>query len=182
MSALSPTPTTTAPWAALPQGLSAALARLSPREQRAVAIAAWTVGLGLLWWLAVAPALATLRQAPERHQQLDAQLRQMRSMADTAERLRGQNNAQPLAREAALSALEQATTATLAGTGVLAVQGDRVTVTLRGTAPRALAQWLGQVRVNARLVPVQADIKHTATPVGWNGQLVLSGPALGAGR
>lgn len=166
----------------LHQSLSTALARLSPREQRAVTIAAGVVGLGLLWWLAVAPALATLRQAPERHSQLDAQLGQMRRMAATAESLRSQNTAQPLTRDAVLRALEQATTSSLAGTGQLAVQGDRATVTLRGTPPAALAQWLSQVRINARLVPVQTELKHTAAPAGWNGQLVLAGPGLGSGN
>lgn len=173
---------TNSPLARLRQRLGTALARLSPREQRAVTIAAWIVGLGLLWWLAVAPALAMLRQAPERHSQLDAQLGQMRRMAATAESLRSQNTAQPLARDAVLRALEQATTTALAGTGQLAVQGDRATITLRGTPPDALAQWLSQVRINARLVPVQAELKHTAAPAGWNGQLVLTGPGLGSGN
>lgn len=166
----------------LRQTLRPVLARLSPREQRAVVIAAWVVGLGLLWWLAVAPALATLRQAPERHSQLDAQLDQMRRMAATAESLRSQNTAQPLGRDAALRALEQATTNALAGTGQLSVQGERATVTLRGTPPEALAQWLSQVRINARLVPVQAELTQTSSPVGWSGQLVLSGPGLVAGN
>lgn len=170
------------PFARVRQSLNTALARLSPREQRAVSIAAWVVGLGLLWWLAVAPALATLRQAPERHAQLDTQLGQMRRLAATAESLRSQNTAQPLTRDAVQRALEQATTTALAGTGQLAVQGDRATVTLRGTPPDALAQWLSQVRINARLVPVQAEIKLTATPAGWTGQLVLAGPGLGSGN
>lgn len=165
----------------LRQGLGTAFGRLSPREQRAVAAAAWVAGLGLLWWLAVAPALATLRQAPERHGQLDAQLEQMRRLAATAESLRGQNSAQPLARDAALRALEQATGTLLAGSAQLSVQGDRASLTLRGTPPEALAQWLSQVRINARLVPVQAELRQTGAPAGWNGQLVLAGPGLGAG-
>lgn len=169
-------------WVRLRQTLRLTLARLSPREQGAVVIAAWVVGLGLLWWLAVAPALATLRQASERHSQLDAQLDQMRRMAATAESLRSQNTAQPLARDAVLRALEQATTSVLAGTGELAVQGERATVTLRGTPPDALAQWLSQVRINARLVPLQAELKQSAAPVGWSGQLVLAGPGLVAGN
>lgn len=177
-----PDSTTISALARLRHGVNTALARLSPRELRAVTIAAWVVGLGLLWWLAVAPALVTLRQAPERHRQLDAQLGQMRRLAATAESLRSQNTAQPLTRDAVLSALELATTSALAGTGQLAVQGDRATVTLRGTPPDALAQWLSQVRINARLVPVLVEIKHTAAPAGWNGQLVLAGPGLGSGN
>jgi general secretion pathway protein M len=68
--------------------LQAAWERLAPRERRAMLLAAAVVGLALLWGLGVAPALATLRQAPERHRLVDAQLDQMRRLAATAEGLR----------------------------------------------------------------------------------------------
>lgn len=175
----SPAPTTA--WGAalsrLAAPLQAALARLAPREQRAVTLAAWVVGLGLLWWLALAPALQTLRQAPERHTQLDAQLSHMRSMAATAEQLRAQSAASPLGRDGALRALEQATAA-LDGTAQLAVLGDRATLTLNNTPPDALAQWLSQVRVNARLVPLEAQLNRSTEPAAWSGTLVLGGPGL----
>lgn len=171
---------TTSPLQRLREAVQPTWARLAPRERLAVAAAASVVGLALLWWLGVAPALATLRQAPAQHLQLDAQLAQMRQMAATAEGLRGQNTA--LSPASARGALEQATTATLAGTAQLQVQGDRATVTLRGTPPDALAQWLAQVRINARVVPVQADLQNSGTPAGWSGQLVLAGPGLGAGN
>lgn len=171
---------TTSPMQRLRETVQPAWSRLAPRERLAVAAAASVVGLALLWWLGVAPALATLRQAPAQHRQLDAQLAQMRQMAATAEGLRGQNQA--LSPASARGALEQATTATLAGTAQLQVQGDRATVTLRGTPPDALAQWLAQVRINARVVPVQADLQNGGTPAGWSGQLVLAGPGLGAGN
>ncbi|MDP2162880.1 MAG: type II secretion system protein GspM [Hydrogenophaga sp.] len=157
--------------------LQAAHARLAPREQRAVALAAWVLGLGLLWWLAVAPALDTLRQAPERHARIDAQLSHMRSMAATADSLRAQNTATPLGRDDVLRALEQAT-AGLAGTAQLAVLGDRATVTLKNTPPDALAQWLSQVRVNARLMPLEAKLSRATEPAAWSGTLVLGGPGL----
>jgi len=157
--------------------LQAAHARLAPREQRAVTLAAWVLGLGLVWWLAVAPALSTLRQAPERHARLDAQLSQMRSMAATADSLRAQNTASPIGRDDALRALEQAT-AGLAGTAQLAVLGDRATVTLKNTPPDALAQWLSQVRVNARLMPLEAKLSRATEPAAWSGTLVLGGPGL----
>lgn len=171
---------TPSPLQRLRQTVQPVWARLAPRERLAVGVAATVVGLTLLWWLGVAPALATLRQAPAQRQQLDAQLAQMRQMAATAEGLRGQNKT--LSPAGARDALEQATTATLAGTAQLQVQGDRATVTLRGTPPDALAQWLAQVRINARVVPVQADLQHGGAPAGWSGQLVLAGPGLGAGN
>lgn len=157
--------------------LQAAHARLAPREQRAVTLAAWVLGLGLVWWLAVAPALSTLRQAPERHARIDAQLSQMRSMAASADSLRAQNTASPIGRDDALRALEQAT-AGLSGTAQLAVLGDRATVTLKNTPPEALAQWLSQVRVNARLMPLEAKLSRATEPAVWSGTLVLGGPGL----
>lgn len=158
--------------------LRAAHARLAPREKRALALAAWVVGLGLVWWVALAPALSTLRQAPQRHAALDAQLSHMRSMAATAASLRAQNTAQPLDRDGVLRALEQAST-TLGGTAQLSAQGDRATLTLKNTPPDALAQWLAQVRTNARLVPVEAQLTRSPEPAAWSGTLVLGGPGLG---
>lgn len=173
------TTASSSPFAKATLALSVALARLSPRERSAVTAAAWVIGLGLVWWLGVAPALNTLRQAPERHARLDAQLTQMQRMAATAENLRGQNTAQPPSRDEVLRALETATTG-LAGTGQIAVLGDRATLTLRATPPEALAQWLSQVRINARLLPLDSQIQREPGSPGWSGTVVLAGPGLGA--
>lgn len=168
----------TSPFAKLSLALSVAMARLSSRERNAVVIAAWVIGLGLLWWLAVAPALDTLRQAPTRHARLDAQLGQMQRMAATAQGLRGQNTAQPPGRDEVLRALEAAT-AGLGASGQLAVLGDRATLTLRNAPPEALAQWLAQVRINARMLPLDSQINREPGNPGWSGTVVLSGPGLG---
>lgn len=167
------------PFARFTLAVSVALSRLSSRERTAVTIAAWVIGLGLLWWLALAPAIDTLRQAPVRHARLDAQLGQMQRMAATAEGLRGQSSAQPPGRDEVLRALETATTG-LADTAQLSVLGDRATLTLRNTPPEALAQWLSQVRINARLLPVDSQIKREPGSPGWNGTVVLTGPGLGS--
>ncbi|MDZ4357374.1 MAG: type II secretion system protein GspM [Variovorax sp.] len=159
------------------QGLGAALERLSPRERRAVFAAAWVVGLGLLWWLALAPALGTLRQAPERHARLDAQLAQMQHLAASAEQLRSLNSSPPPGRAATQRARAQYTSQ-LGGSAQVSAQGDRASVNFRGTTPEALSQWLNQMRVNARLLPVQAQLERQANPAGWSGQLVLAGPGL----
>ncbi|MDP2017732.1 type II secretion system protein GspM [Hydrogenophaga sp.] len=171
-------PFATRPLARYTAPLSAALDRLSPRERKAVLIAGWVVGLGLLWWLAVAPALSTLREAPERHARLNAQLSQMQRMAATASALRSESDARPPGREAVLRALEAAT-ASLGTTAQLSVLGERATATLRGTAPTELAQWLAQVRINARLLPLETRLTRDAATGGWNGTVVLSGPGLG---
>lgn len=165
----------------LGQRLSSTLQGLSPREQRAVHIAAWVVGLGLLWWVGLAPALKTLQQAPAKQAQLDQALSQMQNLAASVEVLRTQNATPPPGRDAALRALEEATR-TLGASAQMALQGDSATVTLRSTPPRALAVWLNQVRVNARLLPVQAQMQRGGDPDGWTGQIVLAGPGLGTGN
>ena len=55
---------------------------VSPREQRLVVAALLLVLVALLWWLAIAPALATLRSAQGQRQQLDAQLQQMQGLQE----------------------------------------------------------------------------------------------------
>lgn len=162
--------------------LRPAWARLAPRERLAVAAAAGVVGLSLLWALGVAPALTTLRQASDQHRQLDAQLDAMRGMAAAAQQLRQQGEGQSLSPETARRALQQATSDTLGASAQLALQGPQATITLRGVSPEALARWLEQVRINARVVPVRADLQRGGDPAGWTGQLVLGGPGLGAGN
>lgn len=177
--ATSPAPTRT-PSAAhgLSQRLSATLQGLSPREQSAVRLAAWVLGLGLLWWVGLAPAIGTLRQSGARHATLDQSLAQMQAQAASAELLRAQNATPPPGRDAAQRALEEATRQLGAG-AQLSLQGDRATVAMRDIAPGALAQWLQQVRINARLLPVQAQIQRGGAAAGWSGQVVLAGPGLG---
>lgn len=167
------------PFEKLTLAVSVAMARLSSRERTAVTVAIWVVCLGLVWWFAVAPAIDTLRAAPARHARLDAQLGQMQRLAATAESLRGQNTAQPPGRDEVLRALDTATSG-LAGTGQLSVLGERATLTLRNTPPEALAQWLAQVRINARMLPVDSQINREPGSPGWSGTIVLAGPGLGS--
>ena len=167
---------------ALRQSLAGTWGRLAARERLAVGLAGTVLGLALVWWLGLSPALATLRQAPMAHRQLDAQLAHMRAMAAQAQALRGQGGTQPLGREAAQRAMEQATREVLGQAAQSTLQGEQAVIALNAVAPDALARWLEQVRINARLVPAQADLQFTASPPGWTGQLVLAGPGLGAGN
>lgn len=157
------------------------LDRLSPRERNAVIAAAWILGLGLLWWLALAPAIQTLRQAPAQHALADAQLASLRAMASTAEAVRAQTTTPPLGRADSLRALEESM-ASLGATAQLSTAGDLPTVALRNTPPEALALWLARVRLDARLTPVEAQLSGNTEPVGWSGSLVLGGPALSGGN
>lgn len=138
--------------------------KLSARERQAVWAAATVCAAALLWWGALAPALATLRQAPTRHAQLDAELSDMRRLSAVATRLQ----AQPArGRTERLAALEADTKRLLGDSASVRVSGDQATVSLRTTRPEALAQWLADVRANARLTPAEARLSR-ANPTNPN--------------
>lgn len=165
------------PLQSLRENLDSILTGLAPREKLAVQLALWLLGLVLLWWVALAPAWRTLSQAPDRHARLDAQLGDMRQLAATASALREQASGQVIGRAAALRAIE-VSMVTLAGTGQMSVLGDRVSVSLSNTPPQLLAQWLAQVRLNARVVPVEAQLNAATSPLAWSGTVQLGGVGL----
>lgn len=145
---------------------------LAPREKMLAAAAAALVAATLIWLLAIGPALGTLRTAEEQRRTLDAQLQRMRTLQSQAQALQAQpkQNAEQAAR-----LLEQSVTQRLGTSARTAVAGDRVTITLSGTPPDALAQWLAQARANARALPSEARLHRN--PAGlWEGSLVLTLP------
>ena len=73
-------------------------------------------------------------------------------------------------------------TQALGGGATLTMQGDRAMVTLQGVDPTALARWLQQVRINARVLPITAKLQRNGSPAQWSGQIVLGGPGLGTTR
>ncbi|TNF57992.1 MAG: type II secretion system protein M [Burkholderiales bacterium] len=164
-------------WQAVTGRVQVSLAGLAPRERLAVRLALWLLAVALLWWVALAPAWRTLAQAPERHARLDVQLEEMNRLAATAELLRQQTSAQVIGRAAALSAIE-ASMGTLGGTGQMSVQGDRVSVSLLNTPPQALSQWLTQVRLNARVLPLEAQLSASTASQTWSGTVLLGGASL----
>lgn len=155
---------------------------LAARERRLLLLAASLVGGALLWWLAIGPALATLRLAQVQHSQLDAQLQQMQMLKAQAAALQSQPKLSP---EDARRALDAVLKQTPPGTAQMVVLGDRASVTLKAMPADALAQWLMQARVNARSLPVEVRlVKSAAAPasqpgrVAWDGTVVLKMPAL----
>lgn len=151
---------------------------LAPREQTLVLAAAGLVGLALLWWVALAPALATLRSAPARHAELDTQLQRMQGLQAEARQLQ----AAPRTNTGdAVGALRTALTQRLGNTAQLNVVGDRATVTLKGAPAEALGQWLAQARGNARATPVEARLTRSAPPAAATGSAPGgTAPVLGA--
>lgn len=156
----------------LPPSLQARWNDISPREQRLLLAALALVACAMLWWLALAPALSTLRLADKQHQSLDAQLQQMQHLQMQAKTLQAQPR---MAFDDARRLLE-ASVKSLGATAQLVVVGDRVTVTLKGISADTLAQWMAQARLNARAVPGEARLTRSANGT-WDGALVLNLPA-----
>ena len=164
------------------QNFWAALAR---RERIAVALALGGVALMLVWWLALAGALQTLRTAPTQAAQLETQLQTLRGLQAQARSLQAQPK---LSRDDAFRALEASVKQRLGSSAQLSQQGERTTLVLKGTSAQALAQWLAQARIDARVLPSEARLQRAAPAAGpatgsaaaadgWNGTLVLALPA-----
>lgn len=179
--------------------------RLAPRERQAVLLACGTLALALVWWVLLAPALQTLRQAPAQHAELDQKLQRMQRLESEARRLQADlpppSAETPGALPAPVPDLQrslQQSVATQLGTGAqLLLQGERAQLTLKNVPAQALASWLGQARQNLRVGTVEmrltaakpaAGAPAAGAPVAgtpaleahWDGSLVLSLPPAGA--
>ena len=156
--------------------LRARWTQLDSRERMLVLAALSVVGVALLWWVGISPALGTLRQAEAQRSSLAAQVQKMQSLQVQAQAIASQPK---INRDDALRALE-ASVKGLGATAQLNVAGDRATVTLRNTAADPLARWLSQARVNARAIPSEARLTRSAASAGsaaaWDGTVVLSLP------
>ena len=146
--------------------------QLAPREKTMVAAAVALVAAALLWWVAIAPALATLRSAEQQHRMLDARLQRMLALQAQAQALQTQPRQ---AYDEALRQLETSVRQVLGTSARMVAAGDRVTLTLTGAQADALAQWLAQARINARALPGEARLVRNGAGA-WDGTLVLSLP------
>ena len=146
--------------------------KLAARERRLVVVAAWMVAGLLVWWVALGPALATLKAADQQHQTLDAQLQNMQRLAAETQALR---SAPPVTPEQAAAALKAATDR-LGDKAKLALQGERAVLTLTGVGTGALRDWLAEARAGARARPLEANLSRAAQ--GYSGTLVV---AIGGG-
>lgn len=159
------------PWQRVAEPLRQAWVARAPRERRAIRLAAWVLGLALLWSLALQPAWRTLRSAPPRIDALDAQLQAMQAQAADARELRA---TPPLPRAQASAALRAASERLGPGARLLE-QGERVVITLDGVSGAQLRDWLAEVRASARARPVEANLSRSER--GLSGTLVLALPA-----
>lgn len=153
----------------LPQPLQARWNGSSRREQRLVLAALALLAGALLWWVGLAPSLATLRSADRQRQVLDAQLQQMQGLQAQAKTLQ----AQPRQAFDDAQRLLEASVRSLGTTAQMTVLGERATLTLKGVSADTLAQWLVQARLKARAMPAQARLVRNAEGT-WDGTLVLN--------
>ena len=152
----------------LPPVLMARWNALARREQQAVLVALVLVLGSVLWWVALAPALSTLRSAPQQQRLLETQLQHMQRLQQQAKTLQ----AQPPLTLAESRRLLEASVKTLGPNAQLTMVGERVTLTLKGASADALAQWLTQARLTARVSPTEARLTRNAAGT-WDGAVVL---------
>ncbi|HEX3141812.1 MAG TPA: type II secretion system protein GspM [Rhizobacter sp.] len=157
-----------APLKALSTEASQRWAALPPRERTGVTLAAAAIGIVLVWWIGIAPALRTLRETPAQINALDLQLQSMQRMALEASELRG---TAPVPATQAAAALKSATDR-LGDKGRIAVQNDRATLTLNGVTGETLRAWLSEARSGARARPIDAQL--TRGPQGYAGTVVVT--------
>ncbi|PPE66657.1 type II secretion system protein GspM [Caldimonas caldifontis] len=140
---------------------------LEARERTLVQFTGAVVALAVLWWVALQPALRTLRETPQQLAEIRTQTQHMQRLAQEARELRG---APPVASAQATRAL-QASAERLGEGGRLNLQGDRATLTVQGLPGDVLWAWLGEARSAARARPV--DVQLTRSGNGYNGTIVL---------
>jgi general secretion pathway protein M len=145
---------------------------LAAREKMLTAGAGALIVVALIWLVLLGPALGTLRSAETQRRALDEQLRQMQALQAQAQALQAQPKQN---HDDAVRLLELSVRQRLGTSGRILIAGDRATVTLTGTSPDALAQWLTQARVNARALPSEARVARNGAGL-WEGTLVLALP------
>lgn len=170
------------PAASLAQALQPLRTRwqqLAAREQSLLLAAGAVVALALLWSLAVAPALRSLRTAPARHAQADQQLQHMLKMQAQAQQLRQHAPSQQMGDTQAL--LQKSLQAELGASARMQWLGNRAQVTLTAAPAPALARWLAQVRDNTHASASEMKLSRVAASAAeattrWSGSLMLDLP------
>jgi len=155
---------------------------LSPRERCSAGVGLALLAAFVLWQWGISPAWQSLHQAPAQQAQALAEWQQMQTLAAQAQALQAAASTAPLSRSATLQSLEAATRLHLGAQATLQPGADAVAVRLENASADALAQWLQALRLNARLLPTEADLRRTSpapdAPVLWSGSVRLSGPGL----
>ena len=149
---------------------------LGARDRYGVYLVAAVIGLAVLWWLLLAPALRTLRSADAEHHRLDAQLQRMQGLQARAQALQAQPKTK---RDDAVRALDQTVKQRLGANAQVNVTGEQATLMLKGVPAESLLQLLSQARINARATPKEARLTRSNTATAqalWDGTLILGLP------
>lgn len=159
--------------------VQAAWGGLQARERRLVALAAVIVAAALLWTVALAPALATLRRAPAERAALQLQQARMQQLERTARALQA---APPLDRAQSLAAFQSATHDTLGAAAQVSSAESVLRVTLKDVTAERLADWLAGVRTGAHLLPADAQLQRApesapGAAARWSGTLSFNLPS-----
>lgn len=141
---------------------------LSERERQLLSLMALTVGLLLVWLIAVRPAWRTLREVPAKAAVLEAEWLTMQRLASESKGLKGQ----PSVSLAQASQALKTATEPLGDKAQLAIVADRATLTVSGISPEQLRQWLVQTRQAARARPTELQV--TRDEEGLSGRLVVT--------
>ncbi len=140
----------------------------SRREQGLVLSAIAVVGVALLWWVALAPALAVLKTADALRQSQDVEFQHMQRLQQQARTLM----AQPTLNEIEARRALEGSLKILGESAGIGTQMDRLVITLKGAQAQPLVQWLANVRQNVQLVPQETRLKRN--PAGsWDGTVVF---------
>lgn len=143
----------------------------APREQSLLAAGLALMLLALLWMLALAPALKTLRQHDARVATLQTELARMQALEVLARQLQAQSAP---GGDSAQQALQTQTSTLLGKQAELSLRIGGASATLRAVSPQALGRWLAAIRTEAHAKVVQARLQRTAE--GWSGSVQLTLP------
>ena len=152
--------------------LQAWWAQRAAREKTILKFAALLVAIALLWSVALAPALRTLRTFDDQHRSQETQLQAMLRLQAQAQSLQSQPR---LSQAAAVQALQTSVQQVLGPKADFSNSAGNATVTLRGVSAEALAQWLASARTEAHASPVQAHLSRNGST--WSGTLQMGLPA-----
>lgn len=149
--------------------------QLADQERSMITVIAALLVFAVVWLQLLAPARVTLRTAETQAKVLGAQMQQMQKMRSEALDLQKQP---ALNFDAALKALSALTQQTLGAHAQMTNTSEHASVTLREVPADVLAQWLVQARINARSVPIEAQLSRSSADgqVAWNGVVLMSLP------
>ncbi len=149
--------------------------QLAEQERQMITLIAALLVFAIVWLQLLAPARATLRTADAQAKALGAQMQQMQKMESEALALQKQP---ALNFDAALKALDAATQQTLGARAQMTNTTEHASITLRDVPADVLAQWFVQARINARSVPIEAQLSRSSadSQAAWNGVVLMSLP------